>query len=127
HRQMLKHAGDDARISNWLLLGDGLCCGLGTTREWHMPQRALKGRYLWRLLRPWLRLRLRKALEQAEADVLLLDGLGVARLVLPLLRHLPNVRATVLFHGSTRLRRRDVRLLREVGGERLSVAAVSRT
>ncbi|MCO7567511.1 glycosyltransferase [Pseudomonas sp. S 311-6] len=127
HRQMLKHAGDDVRISNWLLLGDGLCCGLGTTREWHMPQRALKGRYLWRLLRPWLRLRLRKALEQAEADVLLLDGLGVARLVLPLLRHLPNVRATVLFHGSTRLRRRDVRLLREVGGERLSIAAVSRT
>lgn len=33
HRQVLSHAGADARISNWLLLGSGLCCGLGSTRS----------------------------------------------------------------------------------------------
>ncbi|MNM71765.1 Mannosylfructose-phosphate synthase [compost metagenome] len=127
HRQVLSHAGTDARISNWLLLGSGLCCGVGTTREWHMPQRALKGRHLWRLLRPWLRLRLRKALAEAQADVLLLDGVGVARLVLPMLQQIPVVRAKVLFHGKTRLSASDIRLLRMLPAERLSIAAVSQT
>ncbi|MDM3887568.1 glycosyltransferase [Pseudomonas sp. BCRC 81390] len=127
HRQVLSHAGADARISNWLLLGSGLCCGLGSTREWHMPPRALKGRHLWRLLRPWLRMRLRKALDEAQAEVVLLDGVGVARLVLPLLQQVPRVRAKVLFHGKTRLSASDVHLLRMFSAERLSIAAVSQT
>lgn len=127
HRQVLSNAGADARISNWLLLGSGLCCGLGSTREWHMPQRALKGRHLWRLLRPWLRMRLRKALAEAQADVLLLDGIGVARLALPLLQKFPGVRAKVLFHGRTRLQASDIRLLSALPAERLSIAAVSHT
>lgn len=127
HRQVLLHAGADVQISNWLLLGSGLCCGLGSTREWHLPSRALKGRHLWRLLRPWLRMRLHKALVAAQADILLLDGVGVARLLLPTLQRLPQVRAKVLFHGETRLDARDVRLLRMLPAERLSVAAVSQT
>lgn len=127
HRQVLSHAGADARISNWLLIGSGLCCGLGSTREWHMPSRALKGRHLWRLLRPWLRMRLRKALDDAQAEVVLLDGVGVARLVLPLLQQVPRVRAKLLFHGKTRLRASDVHLLRMLPAERLSIAAVSQT
>ncbi|WP_176512541.1 glycosyltransferase [Pseudomonas ceruminis] len=127
HRQVLSHAGADARISNWLLLGSGLYYGLGSTREWHMPQRALKGRHLWRLLRPWLRLRLRKALLEARADVVLLDGVGVARLVLPMLQQVPGVRAKVLFHGQTRLNASDVRLLCALPADRLSIAAVSQT
>ncbi|AYG46949.1 glycosyltransferase [Pseudomonas sp. Leaf58] len=127
HRQVLSQAGTDARISNWLLLGSGLCCGLGSTREWHMPSRALKGRHFWRLLRPWLRMRLRKALNEAQAEVVLLDGVGVARLVLPLLQQLPQVRAKVLFHGKTRLSASDIRLLRNFPAERLSIAAVSQT
>jgi glycosyltransferase involved in cell wall biosynthesis len=127
HQQVLSHAGADARISNWLLLGSGMRQGLGSTREWHMPPRALKGRHLWRLLRPWLRLRLRRALAEAHADVVLLDGVGVARLVLPLLRQIPGVRATVLFHGKTSLSASDVRLMSMQPAERLSIAAVSRT
>ncbi|MEB6591223.1 glycosyltransferase [Pseudomonas asiatica] len=127
HRQVLSHAGADARISNWLLLGSGLCCGLGSTREWHMPPRALKGRHLWRLLRPWLRMRLRKALAEAKAEVVLLDGIGVARLVLPLLQQIPEVRAKVLFHGKTHLSASDIRLLRMLPVERLGIAAVSGT
>ncbi|MDF0733874.1 glycosyltransferase [Pseudomonas entomophila] len=127
HQQMLNHADTDARVANWILLGDGLCVGMEQARAWHLPHRALKRRSPWRLLMPWLRLRLRKALKQAQADVLLLDGMGVARVVLPLLRHLPGVRATVLFHGSTRLRGNDIHLLRALPAECLSIAAVSRT
>ncbi|QHG67334.1 glycosyltransferase [Pseudomonas putida] len=127
HQQVLSQAGADARISNWLLLGGELCHGRGATRVWHMPQRALKGKHLWRLLRPWLRLRLRRALEEAGAEVILLDGVGVARLVLPVLRQIPEVRAKVLFHGMTRLTASDVDLLNQLPAERLSIAAVSRT
>lgn len=92
-----------------------------------MPPRALKGRHLWRLLRPWLRMRLRRALAEAQAEIVLLDGVGVARLVLPLLQQIPHVRAKVLFHGKTRLTASDIRLLRTLPAERLSIAAVSHT
>lgn len=92
-----------------------------------MPPRALKGRHLWRLLRPWLRMRLRKALAEAKAEVVLLDGIGVARLVLPLLQQIPEVRAKVLFHGKTHLSASDIRLLRMLPVERLGIAAVSGT
>lgn len=127
HRQMLCHVAEGAEITNWLLLGDGLCCGEGAIREWHMPPRTLKGRSFWRWLTPVLRHRLYKALQQTRPDVLLLDGMGVARLVLPLMRHFPETRVTVLFHGSTRMRGSDIRLLRAVEAHRLSIAAVSRT
>ncbi|AGZ33312.1 glycosyl transferase [Pseudomonas sp. SWI6] len=127
HCQVLACIGTDARISNWLLLGSGVCHALGPTQEWHLPPRALKGRHLWRLLRPWLRRRLRKALVEARAEVLLLDGVGVARLVLPLLRQVPELRANVLFHGGTRLSAADIRLLREQPSDRLNLAAVSQT
>ncbi len=127
HRQVLSLVGADARISNWLLTGHGLCHGLGSTLEWRMPQRALKGRGLWRLIRPWLRYRLGKALAEAQADVVLIDGVGVARMVLPLLHQLPNLRAKVMFHGETRLSARDVRLINGFPPERVALAAVSRT
>ncbi|WP_085676732.1 MULTISPECIES: glycosyltransferase [unclassified Pseudomonas] len=127
HQQVLSHAGADARISNWLLLGGERCHAWGTTRVWHMPQRALKGKHLWRLLRPWLRLRLQRALKEAGADVILLDGVGVARLVLPVMQRIPEVRAKVLFHGMTRLNDSDVKLLNRLPVERLSIAAVSHT
>lgn len=127
HLQVLSHAGSDARISHWLLLGSGLCHGQGLTREWHMSHRMLKGHGLWRLMRPWVRLRLRNALKEAGAEVLLLDGIGVARLVLPLLKKMPQLRAKVLFHGRTRLTQRDLRLLCSLPEDRLSLAAVSQT
>lgn len=127
HHQVLSQAGAHAHISNWLLLGGELSCGVGSTRQWNMPQRALKGRHAWRLLVPFLRRRLRRALLAAQADVLLLDGVGVARLVLPLLQQLPGVRAAILFHGETRLSRADVQLLLSVPLDRLDIAAVSQT
>lgn len=127
HRQVLSLVGTDAQISNWLLTGEGLCHGLGPTREWCMPQRALKGRSWWRLLRPWYRYRLSRALLESNPDVVLIDGVGVARMLLPLLHRLPQVRAKVLFHGETRLSARDVRVLNGLPTERIALAAVSRT
>lgn len=127
HRQILVHAPEGAQVCNWLLLGDGLCSGVGETRSWHLPSRVLKGRMPHRLALPWVRWRLQRALREAAADVLLLDGVGVARMLLPLLHRLPGVQAAVLFHGTTRLNAKDVRLFRQFPAERLRVAAVSAT
>lgn len=127
HRQILHHLGDDAEIVNWLLLSEGLCSGIGGVREWALPQRALKGRRLWSLFLPVVRARLRNALKQQKPDLILLDGMGVARLILPLMPFFPHTRVTVLFHGVTHLRRADVRLLRHLDPRQLRIAAVSQT
>lgn len=127
HHQVLTHAGPDASISNWLLREGELRHGQCATREWRMPQRALKSKPVWRLLRPWLRLRMQRALQDVDADVVLLDGIGVARLVLPLLHRMPTLRASVLFHACTELNSADKLLLRGLPAQRLRLAAVSQT
>lgn len=127
HQQILSQAEPGARISSWLLQGRGSCCSTESTREWQLSHRLLKGRHLWMLLRPWLHGRLREALEQANAQVLVLDGLGVSRLILPVVQKMPDVRVAIVFHGKTRLRRADVALLRSIPGSRLSIVAVSQT
>ncbi|MDH1655523.1 glycosyltransferase [Pseudomonas mosselii] len=127
HRQVLAHAPSGAQVTNWLLLGEGLCSGVGQTRSWHLSPRVLKGRLAHGLALSWVKWRLRRALKVVVPDVLLLDGLGVARLLLPVLRQLPDVQVAVLFHGTTRLTRRDVALFRQFPVERLRVAAVSTT
>lgn len=127
HQQILSLVAPDSRVSNWLLQGHGSGCTHGTSREWSLPQRLIKGRHIWGLLRPWLLSRLRKALLQAEADAVLIDGVGVSRLILPVLKTLPQVRATVVFHGNTRLHPHDVRLLRSLPPAQVTLVAVSRT
>ena len=47
--------------------------------------------------------------------LVLLDGIGVARVLLPVLKHLPQVRAVVIFHGVTRLRKADRKLFEQLG------------
>ena len=127
HQQILSHAAPGASVSSWLLQGQGSCCNNEGTREWQLSQRLLKGRHFWKLLQPWMRSRFREALKQANTHVLLLDGLGVSRLVLPVLQHLPGVRATVVFHGTTRLHRGDVALLRSFQAPQVTLVAVSQT
>lgn len=129
HQQILSLAEPGTSINTWLLQGQAIGCmeSIGTSREWHLPHRLLKGRHLWALLRPWLQARLRRALAASDAQVLLLDGLGVARILLPILSSLPGTRVVVIFHGSTRLRETDRALLRAFPASRLALVAVSRT
>ncbi|WP_422420673.1 glycosyltransferase [Pseudomonas sp. GZD-222] len=127
HQQILSHAAPGAAVSSWLLQGQGSCCNDQRTLEWQLSQRLLKGRHIWKLLHPWMRSRFRKALKQTNTQVVLLDGLGVSRLVLPVLQHLPDLQATVVFHGTTRLHRGDIALLRSFQAPQVTLVAVSQT
>lgn len=125
HQQILAWAEPGAVISNWLLLGQGPCGNIGTTREWQLSTRVLKGRGVWKLVRLWVQHRLRQALEQANGQVLLLDGIGVSKCVLPLLQRLPEMRAVILFHGATRLNPAEIALLRSFKPAQVTLVAVS--
>lgn len=127
HQQILSLVAPGTSVNSWLLQGRGSACTHGSSREWNLSQRLIKGRHVWGLLRPLLLARLRKALIEADADALLIDGVGVSRLMLPVLKTLPHVRATVVFHGNTRLHPQDVQLLRSFSPAQVTLVAVSRT
>ena len=124
HQQILSHAVCRAPITTWLLQGrsdEG-----ESAVEWSLSSARLKGRHLWKLLMPWMRARFQKALPD-DLQVVLLDGVGVARVMLPVLKHLPHVRVVVVFHGVTRMRRSDKKLFEQFPAEQLTLAAVSQT
>lgn len=127
HQQILSQADAEVSVCTWLLQGQGSCCEGGETREWQLSQRLLKGRHFWKLLQPWMRRRFREALKLGNTQVVLLDGLGVSRLVLPVLRQLPDVRAAIIFHGKTRLHAGDVALLKSLRPSQVTLVAVSQT
>lgn len=124
HQQILSHAICRAPINTWLLQS-GAQAG-EPVREWNLSSAQLKGRHLWKLLTPLMRARFYKALPD-DVEIVLLDGIGVARVMLPVLRRLPQVRAVVVFHGATRLRRADQKLLEQFPASCLTLAAVSQT
>jgi glycosyltransferase involved in cell wall biosynthesis len=129
HQQILSQAPASVPIETWLLQGPASECGVevGGVREWGMTSAQLKGRHFWRLARPWMHYRLQRALEASEVRVLLLDGLGVARALLPSIERLPHVRSVVIFHGSTRVQAADRALFQRFPTSRLTVVAVSQT
>jgi len=129
HQQILSQAAGTAPIKTWLLQGGAAECGVnvGETREWGLSSARLKGRHFWRLTKPWMQARFHKALKDSDAQVLLLDGLGVARTLLPIIKTLPHLRAVVIFHGSTRLREADRELFHQIPASQLTLAAVSNT
>lgn len=128
HQQILSLAAPGTSVINWLLQGRALSDSAGSpSLEWNLSSRLIKGRHVWKLLGPWLRARFRKALLEADAGAVLLDGVGVARLLLPVLRSLPSVRVAVLFHGETRLSTADVSLLKSLPTSQMTLVAVSRT
>ncbi|MFC6339039.1 glycosyltransferase [Pseudomonas sp. CCM 7891] len=128
HQQILGLAEPGASVNTWLLQGNAAGCKtkVGQVREWHLSSARLKGRHLWKLLAPWMCARFRQALPD-DVEVLLLDGLGAARVLLPVLKSLPGIRAVVVFHGSTRLRRADYKLFNRFPSSRLTLVAVSQT
>ncbi|OIN43643.1 glycosyl transferase [Pseudomonas azotoformans] len=124
HQQILSHAICQVPVSTWLLQG-GAQKG-EPVREWHCSSAQLKGRHLWKLWAPLMRARFHKALPE-DLEIVLLDGVGVARVMLPVLKRLPQVRAVVVFHGVTRLRQADQTLFDQFPASRLTLAAVSQT
>lgn len=129
HQQILAQASTSVPIETWLLQGRAPECGVdvGEVREWGLSSARLKGRHFWRLARPWMQYRFQSALKTSDAHVLLLDGLGVARALLPVLEAMPHVRAVVIFHGSTRLHTADRALFQRLPASRLTLVAVSNT
>ncbi|TFY85080.1 glycosyltransferase [Pseudomonas kairouanensis] len=124
HRQVLASFDCGAPVYHWLLQG-GAQEGEEAV-EWKLSSAQLKGRHLWKLLIPRMHARFSRALP-LDVKVVLLDGIGVARALLPVLKALPEVRAVVLFHGETRLRSTDRQLFAQFSEARLTVAAVSQT
>lgn len=124
HQQVLGSVDCGATVHTWLLQG-GAQAGDGAL-EWNLSSAQLKGRHFWKLLVPRMQARFRRALPE-DVKVVLLDGIGVARVLLPVLKNLPEVRAVVLFHGMTRTRSSDRRLFEQFAESRLTVAAVSQT
>ncbi|QXI31369.1 glycosyltransferase [Pseudomonas vanderleydeniana] len=129
HQQVLSQLDPGSPVETWLLQGEGIpdSSVFGPCREWQLSSAALKGRGLARLMRPWLQGRFLRALQKSNAHVVLLDGIGAARFLLPVIRKLPEIRAVVLFHGQTRFRRADHALFARFPASQLQLAAVSRT
>lgn len=127
HQQILSRVEDCASINTWLLQGSAGIGDLGNqVIEWSLSSDQLKERRIWRLLAPWMRARFKKALPK-DLEVVLLDGIGVARALLPVLRTVPGVRAVVIFHGTTRLRGSDLKLFERFSDSELTLVAVSNT
>ncbi len=124
HQQILSHAVSRAPIETWLLQGSAQ--GGESALEWKLSSAQLKGRHLWKLLMPRMRARFQKALPDGM-EIVLLDGIGVARVMLPVLKRLPQVRVVVVFHGHTRLRATDKKLFDQFAASQLTLAAVSQT
>ena len=129
HQQILSQASPGTPVKTWLLQHSAPAClrELGQVEALKLSTRFLKGRGIWALSRPWRNCFFRKALLKNDARQVLIDGLGVARVLLPALRTLPHVRAVVMFHGSTRVQCKDVKLLRQFSSEQLTLCAVSQT
>lgn len=129
HLQILAQATPGTLIKTWLLQDKATAClgVLGEVKAWHLASRFLKGRGVWMMSRPLRNRLFYNALLKHQARLVLLDGLGVARALLPALRDLPQVRVVVVFHGSTRLDRKDVNLFRQFAPDQLTLCAVSQT
>ncbi|MGG2395576.1 glycosyltransferase [Pseudomonas sp. SH1-B] len=129
HRDILKLSERGSSIVNLLLqggeapplmeVGPVSCLGLSSAR--------IKGRGLASIQRLIDRRRLVRWITVRRPQVILLDGMGVATYVLPLLRELTQVRVVVLFHGNKRIKPEQSRLLQAFPAERLELMAVSAT
>lgn len=129
HREILSFADQQEVVSSWLLLpGDSTALQeVGAVESLGLSSSRLKGRGWQALRRLCDRAQLRRRLLREAPRLILLDGIGVARYLLPLLRDLPATQVIVVFHGVKRLRAAEVRLLRSFPVERLQLLAVSRT
>ncbi|PKM28108.1 MAG: glycosyl transferase [Gammaproteobacteria bacterium HGW-Gammaproteobacteria-12] len=129
HRDILRLREAGTTVSSLLLqCGDAPpLAEVGAVSSLQLSSARIKGRGLAALNR-WLdRRRLARWLASRQPRVVLLDGIGVAAYVLPLLSALSAVRIIVLFHGHKRLKPDQLRLLQQFPANRLELVAVSET
>jgi len=128
HEQILTLVADKSEVHTWMLMGReaGRGPGCGQTLHWRLSARALKGRGVWKFSQWWLQRRLAREIERVNPKALLLDGIGVARLIIPVVARLnPGIQVVVVFHGQSRIRRSDPRLFSAIAAHRLKLVAVS--
>lgn len=129
HRDILQQAGAGAQIET-LLLQPGAAdplSSIGPVASLGLCAARIKGRGLAAMRRLLDQQRLRAWITDRQPRVLLLDGIGVAAFVLPVLCKIPDARAVVLFHGTKRLKPADIRLLDRFRDDWVTLAAVSDT
>jgi len=129
HEQILSLMADKGEVHTWMLQGREEARGPGSRQPvyWRLSTRVLKGRGVWRPWQWWLQRRLAHSIERSNPKVLLLDGIGVARLIIPVVAglHLSRLKIVVVFHGQSRIRRSDPLLLGTIPAHRLRLIAVS--
>lgn len=127
HRDILRLSKPSATISSLLLQGGEAepLAEIGDVSSLELSSARIKGRGFAALGRCFDRRRLAGLLASHQPRVVLLDGIGVAAYVLPLLTALSSARVIVLFHGYKRLRPEQVRLLKRFPSGRLELVAVS--
>ncbi|WP_310544139.1 glycosyltransferase [Ectopseudomonas guguanensis] len=129
HRDVLRFAEPGAVVGSLLLQGGEAqpLAEIGEVSRLELSSARIKGRGLAALRRWFDRRRLAGWLAARQPRLVLLDGIGVAAYVLPLLAALSSARVIVLFHGHRRLRPNQIRLLQSFPSERLDLVAVSAT
>jgi glycosyltransferase involved in cell wall biosynthesis len=129
HETILSLAANRGDIHTWMLQGqaDATYQASGRLMYWQSSARALKGRGVWRLTHWRLRRRLAREMARVNPTALLLDGIGVARLVVPVVvrLHTAESQVVVVFHGEGRIRESDASLLSTLPAHRLKLVAVS--
>jgi glycosyltransferase involved in cell wall biosynthesis len=129
HEQILSLVADKGETHTWMLHGhkETSPSDHGKLLNWQLSARILKGRGVWRLLQWRLQRRLAQEIERVGPKVLLLDGIGVARLIVPVVAglDLPELRIVVVFHGQSRIRQADQLLFGSIPAPRLKLVAVS--
>lgn len=130
HRQILQ-LGRPGEAVETLLLQSGEAvplAGVGRVTSLGLSSACIKGAGLLGALKRLLaRRQLAMQLMQQPPRVVLVDGIGVAAFILPLLAALTATRVVVMFHGSKRLKTAQVALLKGFPSDRLDLVAVSAT
>ena len=129
HETILSHLANPGDVYTWMLQGqeDPTLQASGRLLYWQSSSKALKGRGVWRLMHWRLRQRLAREIARVNPKALLLDGIGVARLVVPVVAelHTAESQVVVVFHGEGRIREGDASLLSALPVHRLKLVAVS--
>ncbi|WP_457979673.1 glycosyltransferase [Ectopseudomonas composti] len=129
HREVLRLREAEATVST-LILQDGEARPLldvGDVSTLGLSSKRLKGRGMAACPRWFDRRRLAKWIAGQNPRLAILDGIGVALYLLPLLLEQTSTRVIVLFHGNKQFRSNEVKMLQRFPADRLELVAVSET